>query len=70
MATLDDLAAVSVRPNIPGTIDQHPNWRIPLPVPLGELFERTLTRRVLDILAAARSRSPQCCPVPPEAIAA
>jgi 4-alpha-glucanotransferase len=26
------------QPNVPGTIDEHPNWRIPLPVPLDEFF--------------------------------
>jgi 4-alpha-glucanotransferase len=54
LATLDDLLGVPVRPNIPGTIDEHPNWRIPLPVPLRNIFERTLARRVLSILAAER----------------
>jgi 4-alpha-glucanotransferase len=58
LATLDDLAGVSVRPNIPGTIDEHPNWRIPLPLPIQELFDRTLARRVLSVLAAERGRVP------------
>ena len=56
LATLDDLAGVSVRPNIPGTIDEHPNWCIPLPLPIQELFDRTLARRVLSVLAAERGR--------------
>ncbi len=62
MVTLDDLAGVSLRPNIPGTIDEHPNWRIPLPMPLEDLFERMLARRVLAGLAAARgaARPPGC----------
>ena len=55
LATLDDLAGVSARPNIPGTVDENPNWRIPLPVPIHALFERVLARRVLGILAAARA---------------
>jgi 4-alpha-glucanotransferase len=58
LATLDDLVGVSVRPNIPGTIDEHPNWRIPLPLPIQELFDRTLARRVLSVLAAERGRVP------------
>jgi 4-alpha-glucanotransferase len=36
-ASLDDLTGAEHRPNVPGTIDEHPNWRIPLPVPLDEL---------------------------------
>jgi 4-alpha-glucanotransferase len=40
------------QPNLPGTIDQYPNWRIPLPVPL----ERLLTdERVLAALAPLRA---------------
>jgi 4-alpha-glucanotransferase len=36
-ATLDDALGVEQRPNMPGTIDQWPNWSIALPVPLEEL---------------------------------
>ena len=36
-ATLDDLTGAEHRPNLPGTIDEHPNWRIPLPVKLDDL---------------------------------
>jgi 4-alpha-glucanotransferase len=57
LATLDDLAGVAVRPNIPGTIDEHPNWRIPLPLPLPELFDGALARRVLGVLAGRRGRT-------------
>jgi 4-alpha-glucanotransferase len=58
VATLDDLAGVAVRPNIPGTVDEHPNWRIPLPYPLRCLFERTLARRVIGALSLIGDRSP------------
>jgi 4-alpha-glucanotransferase len=34
---LDDVAGVAERPNMPGTVDQWPNWSIALPVPLEEL---------------------------------
>jgi 4-alpha-glucanotransferase len=36
-ASLDDMAAVEERPNMPATIDEWPNWRLALPVPLDEL---------------------------------
>ncbi len=36
-ATLDDLTGAEHRPNLPGTIDEHPNWRVPLPVLLDDL---------------------------------
>ncbi len=63
LATLDDLAGVSARPNIPGTVDENPNWRIPLPVPIHDLFERVLTRRVLSLLAGVRAARPQPGPM-------
>jgi 4-alpha-glucanotransferase len=34
---LDDLIGVKDQPNIPGTTDEHPNWRRRLPVELGDL---------------------------------
>ncbi len=34
LASLDDAVAHADRPNMPGTVDEWPNWRIPLPVPL------------------------------------
>ncbi len=37
MATLDDAVGVHRRPNLPGTIDEYPNWRLPLPVPIEDL---------------------------------
>ena len=36
-ATLEDALGLSERPNVPGTIDEWPNWRIPLPLPLEEV---------------------------------
>ncbi|MCA2218326.1 4-alpha-glucanotransferase [Jidongwangia harbinensis] len=66
LATLDDLAGVSARPNIPGTVDENPNWRRPLPMPIHDLFERVLARRVLCVLAAARTERPEPGPADPE----
>lgn len=36
-ATLDDAIAVEERPNVPGTIEERPNWSLALPVPLEEI---------------------------------
>jgi 4-alpha-glucanotransferase len=33
-ASLDDALAVEERPNMPGTVDEWPNWSIALPAPL------------------------------------
>ncbi|WP_158848940.1 4-alpha-glucanotransferase [Saccharothrix deserti] len=42
------------QPNLPGTIDQYPNWRIPLPVALADLFGDPRVRRVAAVLAEGR----------------
>jgi 4-alpha-glucanotransferase len=52
-ATLDDAAVVEERPNIPGTVDERPNWSIALPVPLEDL-EKSPTATAI---AAALRRS-------------
>ncbi|GAA1289562.1 4-alpha-glucanotransferase [Saccharothrix xinjiangensis] len=44
------------QPNLPGTTDQYPNWRIPLPVALAELFDHPRVREVAAALAAGRGR--------------
>jgi 4-alpha-glucanotransferase len=51
LATLEDAVASPDRPNFPGTIDEWPNWRIPLPATLEELTQHPLAlalARVLD----------------------
>ncbi len=37
VAALEDAVGARSRPNLPGTIDEHPNWRLPLPVPIEDL---------------------------------
>ena len=51
-ATLDDLMGAEHRPNLPGTIDQHPNWRIPLPIPLDDLPGLPLAEAIVAVLHA------------------
>ncbi len=53
-AALDDLVGAEHRPNVPGTIDEHPNWRIPLPVPLDDLGSTPLAQRIADALSTGR----------------
>nr|CEL23433.1 4-alpha-glucanotransferase (amylomaltase) [Kibdelosporangium sp. MJ126-NF4]CTQ96813.1 4-alpha-glucanotransferase (amylomaltase) (EC 2.4.1.25) [Kibdelosporangium sp. MJ126-NF4] len=38
------------QPNLPGTVDEYPNWRIPLSVPVSELFEQPGVRRITHAL--------------------
>jgi len=53
-ATLEDAAASVRRPNMPGTIDSWPNWRIPLPVTLERLTRAPLPRRIAAALGRRR----------------
>jgi len=59
LATLDDAVANADRPNMPGTIDEWPNWRLPLPVTLEQLEEHPLPRKIADVLdRAVRTTTP------------
>jgi 4-alpha-glucanotransferase len=45
--TLEDAVLARERPNVPGTTSERPNWRIPLPVPLDDLWDQPSVRRLL-----------------------
>ena len=45
------------QPNLPGTVEQYPNWRLPLPETLEELRDDPRVRVVVDELRLARPRS-------------
>jgi 4-alpha-glucanotransferase len=49
-ASLDDALAVEERPNMPGTVDEWPNWRLALPRPLEELEELDLPKVLATVL--------------------
>ena len=49
-ATLDDALAVEERPNMPGTLDEWPNWRIALPRPLEDLEASPLAAAIAAAL--------------------
>lgn len=57
-AALDDLLGAERRPNVPGTIDEHPNWRIALPVPLDDLPGHPLAERIATAMGAVRPAPP------------
>ncbi len=44
--TADDLAGATEQPNVPGTVDGYPNWRIPLPVAIEDLAATDSFRRL------------------------
>ena len=49
-ATMEDALALRQRPNLPGTTDERPNWSIPLPLPLAEVFTDPLVSRVIGAM--------------------
>jgi 4-alpha-glucanotransferase len=49
-----DVVAELRQPNLPGTIDQYPNWRIPLPVTIEAFFDDARVRAAVAPLRAAR----------------
>jgi len=53
VVALDDILGVVEQINIPGTVDQHPNWRRKLPVALEELDRHAGLRGVADAFAQA-----------------
>jgi 4-alpha-glucanotransferase len=54
LASLTDALGELRQPNLPGTIDQYPNWRIPLPVPFERLVDDDRIRRRARPLRDAR----------------
>jgi 4-alpha-glucanotransferase len=56
LPTLEDLVGVQEQPNLPGTVDQHPNWRRRLNVEAGALLDEPRTAERVRQLAARRPR--------------
>ena len=57
-ASLYDVLGDIRQPNLPGTVDEYPNWRQPLPATLEEIIRDPAVRRIADILTASRPRRP------------
>jgi 4-alpha-glucanotransferase len=56
LATMEDLAAVAHRPNVPGTTTERTNWSTPLPLALDDLPEDPLAGRISGALVAGRAQ--------------
>ncbi len=54
--SLEDLLGVIDQPNIPGTVDEHPNWRQRLPVELNQIAS-TIDVEALKLAIRERSRT-------------
>lgn len=54
VAQIEDLAGEAEQPNLPGTVDEHPNWKRRLPTTVDALFESPLARGILATLRQER----------------
>lgn len=54
LAPLEDLLGLAEQPNLPGTIDEHPNWRRRLEPPARALFEAPAVQNRVDIIRRYR----------------
>ena len=54
---LEDLSGVKDQANLPGTVDEYPNWRRKLPFDLAQLADTDLFRNVTETVSRERPRS-------------
>jgi 4-alpha-glucanotransferase len=57
LAPLEDLLGVVEQPNLPGTIEQHPNWRHRLEPPAAALFDTPQVARRARLIVRHRAKS-------------
>ncbi|RCS25325.1 4-alpha-glucanotransferase [Phyllobacterium salinisoli] len=57
-AQMEDLLGLTDQPNIPGTVEQHPNWQRKLPVPIEELEQSTTLSAVITAISRERPHTP------------
>ena len=53
VVSIEDILDIADQPNIPGTVDEHPNWRQRLPVSVEELADNVTLRKVGTIFRSA-----------------
>jgi len=54
LAPIEDLLGLVEQPNLPGTIDEHPNWRRRLSAPVSELFATSNVERRVKLIGGCR----------------
>jgi len=55
---LEDLLALADQPNLPGSIDEHPNWRRRLPLAVDALYGDPQVAARIDAIVRARGAAP------------
>ena len=54
LAPVEDLLGLADQPNLPGTIDEHPNWRLRLEPPASKFFDDPVVARRAATIVARR----------------
>ncbi|PXW28170.1 4-alpha-glucanotransferase [Paraburkholderia caballeronis] len=62
---LEDLLALADQPNLPGSIDEHPNWRRRLPLDVETLYRDPAVAARVQTIADARAAAPTRADEPP-----
>ena len=57
-AQMEDLLGLTEQPNMPGTVDEHPNWRRKLPVEIEDLEKSPIFAAVIEAVSGERPRHP------------
>jgi len=55
---LEDMVGMQEQANVPGTVNEHPNWRRKLPIDLNEIPNTALFRGIASVLSQERPRAP------------
>jgi len=50
MVQLEDVLDLSMQVNLPGTVEEHPNWRQRLPCTIADALANPRMRRIADLL--------------------
>ena len=62
---MEDVLGVAEQANLPGTVEEHPNWRRKLPVPLEQWARDARFKRLTRMLASVRGRARSKREAPP-----
>lgn len=68
LVQLEDLLGLVEQSNLPGTVDEHPNWRRRLPVTVSELHDQPQLNHIVGAVAGERcltTAAAYCSPAPP-----
>jgi 4-alpha-glucanotransferase len=57
--TMEDVLALTEQVNVPGTVDEHPNWRRRLPVDLDECRDRLAPLAAIMTEAGRQAAGPR-----------